>query len=185
MLKKLYFNTVNAFKREEIAQIFSGSNFEIKFLKTPIVEILSHELEEVIFKKAADAYMATRTPVIVEHGALQIDYFNGFPGALSKPMWDLMNTKICEIIPLGASRSAKAVSAVCYCDGKRRITTYGETLGSISEIAKGSNGFQWDPIFIPEGETKTYAEMELSEKLSYSQAKKAYFKLLEVFKTEG
>jgi XTP/dITP diphosphohydrolase len=177
----LYFNTINPIKIKEITEIFSTKNCEIRFLRYPIVEILSNNVEELILIKAADAYKKCRVPIIVEHGALCIDYFNGFPGALSKPMWDLMGDTICKLIPKGQTRTAKAVSAVCYCDGKRRITQIGETNGTIALNGMGDNGFQWDPIFIPENHSKTFGQMEQSEKLKFSQAAKAYNKLFESF----
>ena len=88
-----------------------------------------------------------------------------------------MEGKICSLIPQGESRKAKVISAVCYCDGKRRHHFVAETVGIISDQPKGAFGFQFDPIFIPEGASKTYAEMSQTEKLKYSQASKAYEKL--------
>src|ERR1700735_1363299 len=105
----LYFNTINQVKIREISEIFPSSDWELKFLKASIMEILSEDVEEVIRAKAAEAYKVCRVPVIVEHGALSIDYFNGFPGALSKPMWDLMNDKICKLIPDGEPRTCKVL----------------------------------------------------------------------------
>jgi XTP/dITP diphosphohydrolase len=177
----LYFNTINPVKIEEITEIFSGYGPNIKFLRNEITEILSHDLKAVILAKAGDAYKRCRVPIIVEHGALCVEYFNNFPGALSKPMWDLMGDKICKLIPPGAARDATAYSGVCYCDGTQRKVFLGSTPGSISEEGKGTNGFQWDPIFIPNGETKTYAEMIQSEKLGFSQAVKAYNELKKFF----
>jgi XTP/dITP diphosphohydrolase len=179
MIKRvLYFNTVNETKIREIGEIFSSHLFELNFLRTPIIEILSDDVVQVIKAKAAEAYNRCRVPVIVEHGSLCIDYFNNFPGALSKPMWDLMGDRICKLIPDGESRNAKAISGVCYCDGKKRHVSIGETIGEIAREGRGTNGFQWDPIFIPRGETKTYAEMDQSEKLKFSQATKAYNNLI-------
>lgn len=180
----LYFNTINQIKIREIREIFPSSSWELKFLKASIMEILSEDVEEVIKAKAAEAYKMCRVPVIVEHGALSIDYFNGFPGALSKPMWDLMDDKICKLIPGGESRTCKALSGVCYCDGKSRIVVVGQTKGVLSFEGRGSNGFQWDPIFIPDGEMRTFGEMSQSEKLKYSQAAKAYNKLIDELKSK-
>lgn len=175
-----YFNTVNASKVAEIKEIFSGFCAPVKFLKNEILEVLSNDITTVITAKAQDAYKKCRVPVIVEHGGLLIKHLNEFPGALSKPMWDLMSDKICELIPSGADRSAIAISGVCYCDGKQSHVFIGETKGLIADKSAGSFGFQWDPIFIPEGDTRTYAEMPQSDKLGYSQAAKAY-KALQVF----
>jgi XTP/dITP diphosphohydrolase len=177
-----YINTINENKRIEIKKIFTDLSLEVDFFQYPIEEILSEKLNEVIIKKSSMAYEKCHVPVIVEHGALQIDYLNGLPGALSKPIWDILDGKICDMIPAGLSRKAKACSAVCYCDGKNRYYVIECTEGTISKEPMGTNGFQWDPIFIPDGSDKTYAEMELIEKLKFSQAKKAYLKLIEYLK---
>lgn len=175
-IKELFFNTINPTKIEEIKEIFSDvtETVKIKFLTENIEEILSADIELVIEAKAAEAYKRCRVPVVVEHGALWINYLNGFPSALSKPMWDLLNDKICTLIPSDADRSAKAISGVCFCDGKTRRTFIEETNGTISFEGKGNGGFQWDPIFIPDGDNRTFAEMSRQEKLKYSQAAKAY-----------
>jgi len=178
-----YFNTINETKIKEIKEIFTVYSNDLKFLQNNVVEVLSEDIETVIKAKAADAYRKCRVPVIVEHGGLLIEYLNGFPGALSKPMWDLMGDKITQIIPSGKSRKATAISGVCFCTGMKNHIFMGETTGIISQKSKGINGFQWDPIFIPDGETRTYAEMDQSDKLIYSQAAKAYGKLIEFLKT--
>jgi XTP/dITP diphosphohydrolase len=176
----IYFNTVNVDKIREIEFILSShSKFKPHFLNKYVVEVLSNDIRKVVKQKAIDAYSYWRLPVIVEHGALEIEYLNNFPGALSKPMWDLMNEKICSLIPKGESRNAKVISAVCYCNGKNIKTFIGETAGEISENGKGTKGFQFDPIFIPSGSTKTYAEMDLDEKMPYSQATKSYALLID------
>ena len=181
---ELYFNTVNKNKIREVEHIFSGySDYELHFLNKGIIEVLSNNIQEVIKNKAISAYRYWKLPIIVEHGALEIEYFNKFPGALSKPMWDLMNDKICSLIPAKESRAAKVISAVCYCDGKKIHIFKGETTGNISDKGRGINGFQFDPIFIPNGDIKTYAEMDISEKMSFSQASKSYGQLITFLKT--
>lgn len=181
-MKELFFNTINATKQSEIRELFAPFDCDVKFLDFNITEILSHDIREVILAKSLAAFEKHQVPVIVEHGALEIDFFNKFPGALSKPMWNLMGAKICNLIPKGESRKAKVVSAVCYCDGKKRFPFFAETKGVISFEAKGCYGFQFDPIFIPEGSTITYAEMSQTDKLKYSQATKAYEQLQKYLK---
>jgi XTP/dITP diphosphohydrolase len=118
--------------------------------------------------------MLAQVPVIVEHGGLYIEHLKDYPGPLSKPMWDILEGNICDLIPINHSRKARAFSAVCYCDGLKLIHTVEFTEGEIADKSHGDNGFQWDHIFIPNGEIRTYAEMTQTEKLKYSQAAKAY-----------
>lgn len=175
-MDKLYFNTINESKVSEIREIFK--DFEIGFLNNDITEILSQDLISVIKSKASQAYEIVRVPIIVEHGALEIEYLNSYPSALSKPMWDMLEGNICNLIPEDENRNAMAKSAVCYCDGINYNIHIGETKGTISKKSRGSKGFQWDPIFIPANSDKTYAEMSQTEKLRFSQAAKAYHSLM-------
>ncbi len=179
---ELFFNTINEYKRREIKELFSLFECNVKFLDYNVTEILSNDIRNVILEKSLAAFKYHQVPVIVEHGALIVNYFNGFPGALSKPMWNLMGGKICDLIPVGESRSAKVISAVCYCDGRKRYSFFSETEGLIADKARGNCGFQFDPIFIPDGANKTYAEMNQTEKLTYSQATRAYEQLQSFFK---
>jgi XTP/dITP diphosphohydrolase len=174
----IYINTVNESKIKEARFLFSSlKDFKLNFLNKEIKEVLTNDIQEVIKRKAISAYCYWKLPIIVEHGALEVEFFNNFPGALSKPMWDLMGDKICKLIPNGESRKAKVISAICYCDGKNIKTFLGETHGEISVSGKGKNGFQFDPIFIPKGSLKTYAQMDIIEKMKYSQATISYRKL--------
>ena len=176
--KTISINTINQSKQEEIKFIFKDLDFDLQFLNYEVREILSQDVEEVVKNKAISAYGRWRLPIVVEHGSLKIKYLNGFPGALSKPMWDLMNGKICKTIPNGDTRGAEVISCVGFCDGKILKTFTGVTKGVISLDSRGTYGFQFDPIFIPKGSEKTYAEMQLEDKMKYSQATKSYNKLI-------
>jgi XTP/dITP diphosphohydrolase len=173
-MEPLYFNTVNPTKAREIKEIFKDCKREVRFLNYVVTEILSANIEEIIKAKAASAYRLAQVPVVVEHGGLYIEYLKQYPGPLSKPMWDVLEDNICDLIPPTHSRKAQAFSAVCYCDGRKRVYTVESIEGEIAQNGRGNNGFQWDHIFIPNGENKTYAEMTQTEKLQYSQAAKAY-----------
>ena len=179
MNRKIYINTVNKDKRSEITYLFKGENVDIIFLDYDVSEALSENVEYVVRQKVVTAYKYWKMPVVVEHGALEIEYLNEFPGALSKPMWDMMNDKICTLIPTGQTRRAKVVSCVGYCDGRTIKTFLEKTSGEITHKGKGTKGFQFDPIFVPDDCNKTYAEMTIVEKMKYSQASKSYKKLLD------
>ncbi len=170
---------MNESKRGEVLYLFKNTGYDINFLDYDVGEVLSNNVEYVVKKKVVEAYRYWRLPVIVEHGALEVECFNLFPGALSKPMWDMMNDKICELIPENEIRTANVLSCVGYCDGKIVKTFLGKTKGTITENGRGENGFQFDPIFCPNGSSKTYAEMRIEEKMSYSQAYFSYNLLID------
>jgi len=74
----------------------------------------------------------------------------------------------------GTARRAKFVSVVAIYDkGKCVDVVRGECAGTITEAAKGKNGFGYDPVFIPQGSKKTFAEMSPAEKNAVSHRGKA------------
>lgn len=170
---RLYFNSSNPTKHKENAYLFRDSAHPPLAMRLKIIEILEYDLLQVVLAKAASAYAKARVPLFVEHGGLYIKYFNDLPGALVQPFWERLEGGICGLLPSGADRSAYVVQMVCLCDGRHRKVFRGEVKGRIAKSARGEAGFHWDPIFIPEGEVRTFAEMKMEEKLEISPTAQA------------
>ena len=182
-MKDAYYYTSSADKVREIEHFFKPM-VRLGILKVPppgLTEILDTDLTQLIKAKAAAAYRAAQVPVVVEHGAFCFDYLKGLPGVLIRPFWREMGGGLCELVPPGQSRKVTVRSAVCYCDGKDRKIILKEVEGELAPCAQGTGGFHWDPIFIPQGETRTFAEMTLDEKLARSPAGLAYAELRKQF----
>ena len=71
-------------------------------------------------------------------------------------------------------REAFAVCMVAIHDGSQVWVAEGRALGRIAESMAGKNGFGWDVIFIPDGHSRTYAEMDRQEKNSISHRRLAF-----------
>ncbi|MGD0208727.1 MAG: non-canonical purine NTP pyrophosphatase [Verrucomicrobiota bacterium] len=181
-MKKLYFVTVNTYKTTEVQQYFSVPDVKLEFVNYRIQEILNLDLDEIVKDKTLKAHKYLGLPCVVEHGGLLINALQSFPGGLSKVVWDTTNDLLCGFIPKGISRSATAKSVIGYCDGMRIHLFKGETTGTVAESSRGNYKFQWDPIFIPDGATETYAEMGFPKKGQYSQAAKAWSQLADHLK---
>lgn len=175
-MKIAWYNTQNPDKVREVEHFF-GPKSRLGILRTPVTEILDADLEKVILAKAASAYQACRVPVVVEHGAFCLDALDGLPGALIKPLWDTLGHRLCDLVPSGQPRTMIVKSALCYCDGRTRTLIVKEVKGELAPKAQGTRGFHWDPLFIPEGHTRTFAEMTLTEKLAVSPSGLAYQEL--------
>jgi XTP/dITP diphosphohydrolase len=66
-------------------------------------------------------------------------------------------------------RDAEFVSAIAFCRGSSRVRVFtGRLKGEITKAMRGSNGFGFDPIFMPTGSDRTLAEMSLEEKAAIS-----------------
>jgi XTP/dITP diphosphohydrolase len=168
------FVTSNEGKLKEVSEILGR---EIAAAGIDVEEIQSLDVCDVVRRKAIRSYDLVGKPVIVEDTGLYIKGLNGFPGALIK--WALKtigNKGLCEMLG-SKDRKAYSETAVCIYDGKRVEIFTGRTDGRISKSPKGHSTFGWDPIFIPEGENLTYAEMGGIEKNKISSRAKAFKKL--------
>jgi XTP/dITP diphosphohydrolase len=173
---KLYFVTSNEHKKREVKQYVKDLNIKLEFFNKKIQEILDFDLQSIVKNKCFQAFEEVRLPCVVEHGGLEINSLNGFPSGISKVFWDKLGEKICTIIPMD-DRRATAKVIIGYCNGKNIKTFTGITNGMISLEPKGIEGFQWDPIFIPDGSSKTLSELGIEGKKKFAPAPKAWKQL--------
>jgi len=139
-------------------------------------EIQSIDVEEVARHKVKQAYEILKEPVIVEDTGLYFEELNGLPGALIKFfLKKLTLNQICSLVK--ENRKATAIICIAFFDGQDLKTFKGETKGEIATEPRGTNGFGWDPIFIPEGYNQTFAEITSEEK-EYKFMRKEAIRLL-------
>jgi XTP/dITP diphosphohydrolase len=137
--------------------------------------------------KARDAVAATGLPAVADDSGLAVDALNGMPGVLSA-RWsgrhgdDLANLELV-LAQLGdvpdERRGAAFVSAAALVlPGGASVVVRGEWRGTIIREPRGANGFGYDPIFVPEGDTRTSAELSPAEKDALSHRGRALRLLL-------
>ena len=138
-------------------------------------EIQALDLETVIAAKAQLASDALGgVPIIVEDTGLFIECWKGLPGALIRWFEETVGVAgICSMLEGFADRSARAQTIVAAYDGSLEMFS-GEVRGQIARAPRGDRGFGWDTIFIPDGETRTFAEMTPEEKDRLSMRRKAF-----------
>ncbi|MBA2691025.1 MAG: RdgB/HAM1 family non-canonical purine NTP pyrophosphatase [Rubrobacter sp.] len=171
------FVTSNENKRREAEGVL-GVKLDAASPELP--EIQSLDFAEVVRHKALAAYDALAldlppTPILVEDSGIVFGAWNGMPGALTK--WFLEssgNEGLLKMLASFEDRSARAVCCVAVVDGAGEVEVFtGEVGGTISEEPRGEGGFGWDSIFVPEGSSRTYAEMG-EEKNSDSHRARAF-----------
>ena len=114
-------------------------------------------------------------PVLVEDSGLSIDAWGGFPGALVKWLEKSAGVAaISRMLEPFPDRGATAVCAIAYFDGDRIVAASGSCRGTIAPFPRGSGGFGWDALFVPEGEKRTFAEMPAQEKDRVSHRRRAW-----------
>lgn len=179
-LSKLFFYTSSSKKIEE-TKLILGIDIEKKIPVSEFIEIQSSSIDVVIKDKARKAFQfCENKPVLVEHTGLYLDYLNGLPGAMTQPyLAKLELSKICDIVQ--KNRKATVKTCIGFSNGHHEFYWTAETKGEIACSPVGRYGFGWDQIFIPDGQKnqtkKTFAEMDILEKNSYSMRKKALEKL--------
>lgn len=170
-----YFATGNKNKLQEVNSILGVS---LEQIHIDLDEIQAIEVEDVVKKKAVEAFNQTGKSVLVEDTGLYFEALNGFPGALIKWLLDsLGNEEIINLLSAKENRKAYAKTVFGYFDGKKTHLFTGKLEGTIPTKIQGDGGFGWDPLFIPEGHTKTLAEMTSEEKNAVSSRKIALEKL--------
>ena len=173
---KIVFATGNKDKLAEAKEILG---IEIEGTSLEIDEIQSLDAIEVTVKKARAYFDKLKNPLFVEDVSFFIKSFNGFPGPfIDGFLKNLGNDGLTTLLKNYKDKTSVAQATIVYIDknGKEHIFI-GRVKGKIADKPKGDNGFGWDPIFIPNGSIKTFAQMDLRQKNKYSMRKKALAKL--------
>jgi len=129
--------------------------------------------EENAHAKAVDAVKATGLPAVADDSGLEIDALNGMPGVLSA-RWagshgddnanlNLVLNQLGDV-PDERRGGAFVCAVALVVPGQEDVVVRGVWPGRIIREARGTNGFGYDPIFVPEGETRSSAELESAEK---------------------
>lgn len=179
---KITLATGNKHKAKEVERIL---NIPLEIKEIELDEIQEINLEKVALHKLNQAYELVKKPVIVDDVSVEIDAWGGFPGPLVKWLVKAGNgnaSLVLRMLKGEKNRKAKVKLAVGFHDGKKAHIFIGEVEGRISEEMKGKSGFGWDPVFIPNGQKKTYAQMSFEEKDRVSHRGKALRKLHDFLK---
>jgi len=168
---KLFFASSNENKFQEAERILSDLGVQINFYKTILEEIQSNDLNDIAEKKAIIAYDLIQKPVIIEDDGLFINSLNGFPGPYSSYAYDTIGNKgIMNLLENSQVRDANFVSIIAYCDNDYGVKLFESSIpGKISSVIE-KGGWGYDPIFIPDGESKTYANVSDKDKFSHRSA---------------
>ncbi len=161
---RLAFITSNPGKVEEAKRYFEPLGVEIYQLKMEYPEIQADTLEEVARFGAEWLGKRLDVPFFLDDSGLFIDALNGFPGVYSAYVYRTLGIDgILKLMKGVKNRNAHFRSVIAYWDGEVHLFT-GRVDGEIINEKRGSGGFGFDPIFVPEGFTRTFAEMTTEEK---------------------
>jgi len=156
---KVLFATSNPHKVKEANDVGRGYGIEFVQLSESYPEIRDEDVGKVALEGAKYAYGVVGKPVVVDDTGLYIDALNGFPGPYSAYVFKKIGCQgILKLMKDVDDRKAVFVSAVGYCDGKDVLVFKGECRGTIIKEMRGPEVFGYDPVFMPDGQDKTFAE---------------------------
>jgi XTP/dITP diphosphohydrolase len=161
------FVSSNPDKFREVSGILEPFGIRVRWLRRELPEPQSDRLEPVVLSKLADLPRDDRT-YVVEDSGIFIDGLGGFPGVYSAYAYRTIG--LAGILRLLRGRSRRAVFRTVAGVRHRGTTRLAEGIsrGSIALRPRGTGGFGYDPIFIPSGERRTFAEMGPLEKAHLS-----------------
>jgi non-canonical purine NTP pyrophosphatase (RdgB/HAM1 family) len=160
------------------ARLALGMDFDAVELELP--EIQSGDYLEVLRAKADEAWHRLRRPLMVEEAGLDLAALNGFPGPLVK--WMLQAVGAEGIARTAAALGDPRAAARClllYRGEDREVVAEGRTEGTLVLPGRGTQGFGWDPVFLPEGSRLTFAELTGAGKDAVSHRGKAWREMAE------
>lgn len=183
----LYLATQNKHKVDELRALLQD-HFTVRDLSSLA---LSEEIPETgttltenSLQKAR--YIADKFQVscLADDSGLEVEALQGAPGVYSaryagEPKNDQANVSLLlQNLQDVSNRQARFVTVLTYFNGTSYYSFEGEILGNIVEAPRGSQGFGYDPVFQPENETRTFAEMTLLEKNQIAHRARALEKFI-------
>jgi XTP/dITP diphosphohydrolase len=186
-MEEFIFATNNQHKVDEI-RVVLGDVFDIITLKEAGIDIDIPEphdtLEANAKEKSSTIYRLTKKNCFGEDTGLEVDSLNGEPGvksaryAGSDRSFKANIDKLLYKMKYSANRNARFRTVISLIVNGEEKQFEGICEGVILNNSRGENGFGYDPVFVPNGSAKTFAEMNIEEKSIFSHRKKAMSKLI-------
>lgn len=185
---EIIFATNNKNKVSEVQQLLPNS-IQIKSLKDigcfEDIPETADTIEGNALQKANYVYQMYKENCFSDDTGFEVEALGNAPGVHSaryagEDRSDFKNTeKLLNELNGQNNRKARFKTVIALVLNGKVITFEGIANGEILKERRGGNGFGYDPVFVPNGQTKTFAEMTLSEKNIFSHRAKAFQKLVE------
>jgi XTP/dITP diphosphohydrolase len=149
--------------------------YDIEHIKTKYPEIQAETLEDTIVPGLEWLMERYHRPMFIDDSGLFVDALKGFPGVYSSYVFKTIGCDgILSLMDGVEGRGARFECCIGYmAPGKAPFIARGVAKGSISREKAGTGGFGYDPIFVPEGHSRTYAQIDVAEKNTMSHRGRA------------
>ncbi len=191
-MQKLIFATNNQHKIQEIKPLLEGK-FELITLQDAGIGVDIPEphdtLEENAREKSITIYRLTGLNCFGEDTGLEVDALNGEPGVKSARYagegrsFDQNIRKLLSRLQGETRRTARFKTVISLMLNEREHIFTGVCEGEIVTAPRGRDGFGYDPVFVPQGDHRSFAEMSLADKNKYSHRSKAVAQLVQFLLT--
>lgn len=189
MTARLVLATRNQGKVVELRRILQGAQLDVELVDLgafPELEDVKETgvtfAENALLKAHATAG-ATGLPAVADDSGLAVDVLGGSPGVFSA-RWsgthgrddanlELLLAQIGDVGDEHRAAHFACAAAFAHPDGREHVV-FGTLPGRIIRERRGSNGFGYDPIFVPDGESRSTAEMSAAEKDAISHRGRAF-----------
>lgn len=192
MKPRIIFATNNQHKVTEI-QSAIGDKLEVISLKAAGIDIDIPEphdtLEANATEKSTTIHRLTAGNVFSEDTGLEVEALNGEPGVHTayyggeERSAEKNNTKVLQRLGDNPNRKARFRTVISLIYNNTEHLFEGVTEGYIGKAPVGTQGFGYDPIFVPDGDTRSFGQMTLEEKNRYSHRRKAADQLVTFLQT--
>ena len=176
----IQFITTNAGKFAEVSEKFATANLKLVHLDRSYPEIQTDRLEKVLRYAATGLDDEVRGDYLIDDSGLFIEALGSFPGVYSAFVQKKIGNKgILKLMSGERYRAAFFETVLLLRQGDEHEVFHGQCRGTIADAERGQGGFGYDPIFVPEGEARSFAEMSLKEKNAISHRGRAVDACLE------
>ena len=200
-MKPLLLATRNAKKMAELQRILDGALGVGEIALQGLADVPPYDevpetgltFEDNALLKAREGARHTGLPTVADDSGIAVDALNGMPGVFSA-RWsgqhgddhanlELLLAQVSDVDDAHRGARFLCAAALVLPDG-REFTVTGEMVGHLTRAARGTGGFGYDPIFVPDGDTRTTAEFDPAEKDAISHRGKAFRDLAAIVRTE-
>lgn len=185
----IYYVTSNAGKFEEVARFLATKNvnFELKQKPLELIEIQSDNQEEIARYKAQQAWDAVQAPVLIDDNGFYIDKYHLFPGTICKQVYYGLGFEGLGKLYEPGDKATRRLTLVYQTGPTKQHVFEGVVTGTLcypSGPALHHPKLPFNAIFIPDGATKTKAELSVDGSDSqYSERIKALEKFIDFMST--
>lgn len=166
----IYFITGNTNKLAEVQAIMP----DVVQLAIDLPEIQELDAHQIIRAKLAAAFKHHSGEFIVEDTSLYLAGLNGLPGPLIKWFLQALSpTGVAKLAADAGNPGATAKTLIGYASSPDDIHFFEGAVEGEIVVPRGETTFGWDPIFVPQGYDKTFAEMARAEKNEISMRRRA------------